>query len=817
MNILANLIKEAVDKYSSQIFIIERDIYRRKTYTYNELYNRAISICNYFLKSKIVKGDKVVIYFSNSSDYVALLWACAISGVIAVPLDFNSPIEFAEKIYKKVGAKKIFCSVFKKLAGCNCFFVEEMSTLYEKFESNSFMKECISEKDVFEIVFTSGTTSDPKGVVLTNVNLYSNIIAMRKMITFNLKHQSILSLLPLSHLFEQTAGFFCPIDQGVSIVYIQSRKPTMIIRAIKEEKIKSMITVPLFLETMKKRIEFEAEKIGKLNSFKYNLQKYSKYPSLIKKMIFRRIRKNFPNLEYFFVGGAELSSDVEKFWNDLGIIVLQGYGLTEASPVVSCNSPLVRKFGSVGKPLQGVEVKIENGEILVSGKNVFGEYYEDTKKTTETIKNNWLYTGDLGTFDDNGFLKITGRKKNMIISPSGLNVYPEDIERVITGFTEIKESVVMGLENGKKIVAVVILKKLLDKKSLSNLLERINSKLQSHQLLSELLVWPEQDFPKTTTMKIKRGLVEETIVHHKKITKEFSVEANDRLINLISIICQKDISQIKENSVLANIGLDSIRRIELAVKIEEVFNIDFNESGINEKSTVKDLRKMISSSENFKVESGISFLNSSFFNFVRIPLQGVMNLFSKSIYRLEVKGKENFDLIKKEQPLIFVCNHVSMFDTFTIYRALPISIRIKTFSAAARDFFFKNYITAVFGRLAYNAFAFSRKENVKQSLIDFGEIISEGNNVLIYPEGTRSRNGQLLEFKTGTGLMVWNTGVSVVPIKINGLYDVLPVGKIFPKFGRRIEIIFGKPLKFTKMQSPQEITEKLHEAVKNLK
>ena len=310
MGVIADLIKEAVRKYSKKTFIIQKDLYRRKEYSYQDIYDHALSICNYFNKSKIKKGDKTLIYLPNSSDYVSILWACALSGVIAVPIDFNSAPEFAEKIYKKVNARKIFCSVFKKIENGECCFFEEMEDIYGGYGHDFSLKEIINEEDVFEIVFTSGTTSDPKGVVLTNENLYFDIIAMRKMITFNLKHESILSLLPLSHLFEQTAGFFCPIEQGVKIVYIQSRKPAFIIETIGKEKIKSMITVPLFLETIKKKIESEAEKIGKLDLLNKNLERFSSYPGFIKKIIFRNIRKNFPNLEYFFVGGAELAPDV---------------------------------------------------------------------------------------------------------------------------------------------------------------------------------------------------------------------------------------------------------------------------------------------------------------------------------------------------------------------------------------------------------------------------------------------------------------------------------------------------------------------------
>jgi len=812
-SVLVNLIKEAVTKYSNKPFIIDREIYRRKTLTYRQIYRHSISFCSYFRERKIKKGDKILIYLPNSRDYASILWACALSGVIAVPIDFNVKPEFAEKIYHQVNAKLIFCSIYKNVGIKNKFYSEEIPAILnsKKYSAaESIINKKLKPSDIFEIVYTSGTTSEPKGVVLTNENLYSDIVAMRKMITFDLKNKAILSLLPLSHLFEQTAGFFCPIERGVSIVYIQSRKPSNIIQAIKEEKIRAMITVPLFLDSMKEKIEFEAERAGKLESLRYNLKAFSQLPKPFKRAVFRKITKNFPNLQYFFSGGAELSAETEEFWDNLGLTVLQGYGLTEASPVVSCNSSRTRKFGTVGKPLENIEVKIDDGEIIVRGKNVFKGYYKNQGKTHETLKSGWLQTGDLGTIDEEGFLRIIGRKKNVIISPSGLNIYPEDIEKVLSRFSELKEAVVLGLDSGKKIIAAIIPSRKLSEKEISSLLAEINSKLQSHQLLSEIYIWHDSEFPKTSTLKIKRGLVHEGILSNKSL-KSSEQQSSDKLINIISEVCQKPAKSMKENSGLVNFGLDSIKRIELSIKIEEAFGVDFDEDSVTEKTTLEDLRQIIKKHEKSKSESGINGFNSKFLNWPRLALQYLTFLLLKPWYSLEIKGREN---IPKENS-IFIANHASHFDTPLLLKSFPVKRRKSLFIAGAKDYFFKSRFKGNSLRLLFNVFAFSRTKNIKQSLLDFGKIIDKNGSILIFPEGTRSITGEIAEFKSGIGLLAQNMQVPVVPVRIIGTHSILPKGKTFPKRGK-VKIVFGKPRVFNKTQSMHEISRELKSEIEKL-
>lgn len=802
--LIQEIIKEAVKKYSSKVFIVEREAYRREEYTYQQIYDRSLSICAYFKKKDIKKGDKIMVYLPNSSDYTSIFWACALSGVVLVPLDFNSSPEFAEKIYGLTGSRLIFCSIYKKPQKGKKFFQEEMDSLYGQYSPKEICYN-LDEGDIFEIVYTSGTTSDPKGVILTNKNLASNITSSAKLMDFPVSQYSFLSILPLSHLFEQTVGLFLPILHGGKIVYLSSKKPASLLDAFKHEKITSIVSVPLFLDLLKSRILSKAKETGKDKQLLNLLEKTKNYPLIVREVIFHKIKSNFPYLKHIVSGGSALSLETEKFWNSLGIELLQGYGLTETAPVLTCNSKKEKKQGSVGKPLSGVELKIaSDGEILAKGDNVFIGYYKDDAQTARVFEAGWFRTGDIGKFDEDGFLFLTGRKKNMILSSSGLNIYPEDLEKVLNKIPGVDDSVVLGLDEGKTLAAVILSK---NKIKPEQLLMEANSKLAPSQKISKIIQWPDNEFPKTATQKVMRRKVEEGI-KLGKIKKEFTT---DPLFAIISEICRVSLKNIKENSKLINFGLDSVKRIELVTKIEESFNIEFDESLINEKTTILDLRKYLRGSSNEVKESGISFLNSKIFNPFRFLVQELSFLTLGLFYRVDVRGQENLP----KDNCIFIANHQSMLDTFALFKALPIGYRLNTCSAAAKDFFFENKITGFFGRMSFNAFGFARSGNTKQSLKDFSSLINKGKNVLIYPEGTRSREGKLLEFKEGIGILAWELNKKIIPIKLKGLYEILPVGRFFPRFGK-VQVIIGKPVKFNKMISPTQITKKLHSIIEEM-
>ncbi|MBT4352843.1 AMP-binding protein [archaeon] len=456
-------IERLVNYYNDREALIFKKTYRTQKWSYLDLYNYAHRIAGVFEEHGLKKGDKIIIYSYNCPEWGAILLACAISGIIAVPLDFNSNKKFVKKISDTVKSKILFCSRYKPIkTNSKQILIEDLFEHIKKHHKYR-CKANIKEDDILEIVYTSGTTSEPKGVIITNKNLVSNIRSLRLVFPLK-KHLKFLSIVPLSHMFEQTVGFFIPLRFGCQIVYTTSRKSSSIKDAMYDEKVTSIVAVPVILKTLMNKIKRTVERKNKTKQFEFLLNISKKLPFFTRRILFKKVLNNLsPKLKFFVVGGAPLNNDVEHFWNSLGVLVLQGYGLTETSPILTCNSFKHHKEGTVGQVLPNQKIKISNdNEIICSGENVTSGYYKNKNATNKSLVNGWFYTGDFGKFDEQGYLSIKGRKKNMILTSSGLNVYPEDIEKIINRIDFVKDSIVLGIKETKDtiIIAVILLKKI---------------------------------------------------------------------------------------------------------------------------------------------------------------------------------------------------------------------------------------------------------------------------------------------------------------------------------------------------------------------
>ena len=822
---VAYYMERLIEHYKDSPSLIYKKTFRTEKWTYLDLYDYAHRVAGLFEENKIKKGDKVIIYYYNCPEWGAILLACALSGVIAVPIDFNSKKEFVNRIAKKTNAKLIFSSAYKSILNRSReIFIEDLFEHIEKHHKYK-CKANIKEDDILEIVYTSGTTGDPKGVIITNKNLVSNIHSLR--ISMPLKNNLVfLSVVPLSHLLEQTVGFFVPLRFGCKIVYTLSRKSSTLIEAMQEEKVTTIVGVPILLKTLKDKIEREIQKENKLKKFSKYLDITAIYPLFLKRLLFRKIINQLsPKLRFFVVGGAPLDKTTEKFWDSLGILVLQGYGLTETSPIMTCNTFQNNKKGTVGKLLPDQEIKIaKDGEILCKGENVTKGYYKNQEATKESVKNGWFYTGDIGEFDKDNYLIIKGRKKNTILTSSGLNVYPEDIEQLLNEFEVVKDAVVLGLKDKKDILITgVILPEQNKKINTTQLIKDINLKLSSHQQLQKILVWPMKDFPRTPSLKIKRREVQEYLENNVKKNIKREIPEN-KLFEILSKLSNTNVSKIKSKSVLStDLAIDSLHRVELLSIIEEEYNVELEEDKITEKTTVEDILKMIKKTDVSGSLTKLSYINTSKIIVpLRIFLQFVFFMALRLFYNLKFIGKENLDTISG--PVIFAINHTSHLDTPTLLRALPFRFRSNIAFAAAQDYFFvkekdtnkllkKARLT--FLQLLLNVYPFSRGGNIKKSLKLTGKLLDKGISIGIYPEGTRSESGEMSNFKTGIGLIAVNMEVPVIPVKVTGLFEILPRGKMFPRFGKA-SVHFGKPIKIDKELSYIKIAENIENGVRCL-
>jgi long-chain acyl-CoA synthetase len=359
-----------------------------------------------------------------------------------------------------------------------------------------------------ELVFTSGTTGNPKGVILSHGNIVANARMAATAAPPTPQHR-VLSILPLSHMFEQTAGLNTPLSGGASLTYVGSLRPDVIFEAMSQNHITNMGCVPQVLQLFRDGIEREARKQGREQQFAraHRVARYLPLP--LRRVLFRGVLQRMGGaFEFFVTGGAFLDPELAGWWEMLGVKVLQGYGMTEASPIVSTDTLRERHPGTVGRPLPGVEVRIaDDGEILVRGANITTGYWRNDHATAEAFEDDWYKTGDLGELDERHCLRLRGRKKNLIVLANGMNVYPEDVERALLSDRRVKDAVVIGAARGQDVDvhAVLVLAKDVAAAEAAPIVRAANSHLAPHQAIRGHTLWPDDTFPLTPTLKPKRA------------------------------------------------------------------------------------------------------------------------------------------------------------------------------------------------------------------------------------------------------------------------------------------------------------------------
>ena len=818
METLVDLFKSFEKRGNEEVFIYRTGV-RRFTFSYLDLHNLSLKMASYLKIWGIKKGDKVAIWAPNSPSWAFSYFGILLSGAIIIPIDFASGKNRAENILKLSSAKFIIQSIYKfeKVTGVKTVMIEELDFI---LKSHKMIKKIIQPKseDIAEIVYTSGTTGNPKGVVLTHKNILTNILQGHNHL--KISHSlNFLSVLPMSHMLEQTVGFLTPLYRGDKIIFIRTIKPSAIMQTFKEEEVGVMLVVPRFLSLFKNTIERELSQKHLLGFLRLQITK---------KIIVKSIRKKFGrNFQMFITGGAALPIDVFIFWKDLGFRVIEGYGLTECSPIVSANTFDRQIAGSVGKPLKNIKVKLENNELLVKGENVFKGYYQNAKETGKAFKDGWFRTGDFVDIDKEGNIFIKGRKKDVIVNSSGINIYPQEIEAIINKEEDVRDSCVLGLDKGmgEEVHAVLLLKN--KDADASKIIKSANENLDPLVQIAGFFVWEEFDFPRTTTLKVQKFKVREKLLN---FSNNATVRSENTLITLLANVSKKPSEEIKENSILtSDLGLNSLGRLELINFLEQEYRVDLEDTIINQNTTVSDLRKLLEKREKTKDQKGLWFLtNNKLGTSLRKTMDFIFHIpLSHLFFDLEVKNLSNIKNIKKPAspqggPVVFISNHVSYLDQPAIMRALPRNLRYKTATAAREEFFFNEKgessiaqkILFLWTMVGFNTFLLPQKSGFRKSLTFMGKLIDNNVNILIFPEGTRTKDGKLQDFMSGLGLLAKELQIPIVPIKIIGMEKIYPRGAWFPKYGK-CTVIFGKPLEFT-TESPSEIIEKSRKAILDL-
>jgi long-chain acyl-CoA synthetase len=514
---LLDLLERSRSRYAERQALVLHGRDDRVCWTYADLAGHVDRFAAFIGERGVRPGDRVLLWAASQPWWAAVFFGCLKAGAVVVPLDARGAGDFTRRVADITRASLLVAGP-EQLKGFkeSALPVVSMDSLRELESSPAVPVEpvTVGEDDLVEIVFTSGTTGDPKGVMITHRNLISNVVSFEQYVPV-LPHFKLLSVLPLSHLFEQATGLCYVLMFGVSAIYVRSLQPSAIFEALEAERITTMTVVPQILSLFYEGIEREVRRTGKESAWRILHRIAPRVPFSLRRHLFRAVHQRLGgHFEFFVSGGAYLDPALAQRWENMGIKVVQGYGLTECSPGVAGTTLARRKLDSVGKPLPCCEVRLSpDGEILVRGENVTSGYWDNPEATAAAFEDGWYRTGDIGEFDSEGNLYLKGRVKNIIVLANGLNVYPEDVENTLVQHPAVRDAVVIGLRRGDADVDVHAVLLMHEPAKAAEVVKDANRRLASHQHISGWTIWPDEDFPRTPTLKAKRAPIVERIGH----------------------------------------------------------------------------------------------------------------------------------------------------------------------------------------------------------------------------------------------------------------------------------------------------------------
>jgi len=838
METLNDILEESARRFGGKTALLIKPGFRTREWSYLDLNDIVPRVARYLADSGIRRGDRVITLGVNRPEYGIAMLAALRAGAVAVPLDVSSTAEFVEKIAQRTRAAAILVTQqTKERARTLGLPIHEMEVLPDLARvKQPLPKPDIGPDDLAEVMFTSGTTGEPKGTMLTHRNLLSNAIAATQIFPIGPK-QRLLSFIPLSHIFEQGPGFLCVLVAGASVVYPTSRQPAVVRRTFKDRRVSMILITPAAVRSLFIAIERRAQSEGKAALFARLRRIARRLPMPLRRLLFVSVHRNFGGrFRYIVSGGAALDPALGEAWRELGVEVLQGYGLSETSPALTFNRLERNRFGSVGVPVPGVEVKVaSDGEVLARGPNIFKGYWENEEATRAALDGEWFHTGDLGKFDDDGFLWLHGRKKDMIALPDGLKVYPEDVENVLAADPRIQElatpvrptlAVVVGLERpGETLHVHAVFVEPRDTEVVAQIVRDANAKLSGSQQIRGWTIWPDDQFPTTPSQKVKkRDVIERLLTLGKSEPpprREAAAHELTEVERLVAQVANLPPDRVwPEAQLSADIGLDSLGRVDLLGVVEEELGVYIDDAALSPDAAVRDLERLVAEARDTKRDTGIYGwpLSPLVRSFGLLLQQTLLYPLVHVFYKVKITGREKLQGLKG--PVMFAPNHCLHWDNGIILMAIPMSWRWKLAVAAAADDVFGNKLNGVFSSILANAFPLAREGAIRRSLELLGARLDRQFSVLIYPEGKLTIGGPTQPFKSGTGLIAVEGATPVVPMKLK-----ITSVSILDHWDRRwerdrsngwrgnVEVVFGDPLYFAAGTSAAEATAKLEAAV----
>jgi long-chain acyl-CoA synthetase len=845
-----------------------------ESHTYAELQQMAEAVAGWLAARALRPGDRVAILADNHPRWVAAYLGIIAAGGTTVPLDTAYHADQVNKLLRDSGSVLLICDeVHAKVAKAALqgtdvgLVITDAHAASEAADSTSSSVEADFDSilsryretfspvprepdDVASLLYTSGTTADPKGVMLTHANLLGEADSV-----FTWAHigpgDAILGVLPLFHVLSQMANLLLPLVAGTRVVYLSTLNTTELLRALRERRVTAFAVVPQFFNLIHERIFKEVQHRGFLARFVFKrllranvfCRRFGFNPGRI---FFNKIHNLFGDrMRYLVTGGSRFDPKIAHDFYALGIDVLQAYGLTETCGGAFANSPEENVIGSVGKPFKGIEARIldpqvsddgspASGEILIRGPIVMKGYWNRPDATADVLKDGWLYTGDLGYFDARGHLFITGRKKDVIILANGKNVYPEEIEAHYLQSPFVKEICVMGIEEGgtEKLYAVVVpnfevlrQRKVVNAKEVIRFdIEGLSAQLASTKRIGGYEIWQE-DLPRTTTRKLKRFEIEKRVKAGKRdgsgelsvarpLTDEESAwleQADVRpALKIIREYAVGNPEQIRPaDNLELDLGLDSMRRVELLVAVEQELGGHVEESRLANVYTVRELVDAVLQS----AKSGKSLRPAQSFAGFSVVLREdptdpeaiaagksrpvtdtilyLLTRVAKWIWRLRAPIKyEGLENLPKA-PYLLCSNHQSFIDPLILLMILPWRVLLHLFAVGTSEVFGSGIMRRVARIL--RVVVVDPDANLIPAMRAGAYGLRHGMSLILYPEGERSIDGTPKIFKKGAAILSIHLQVPIVPIAIEGVFDAWPRGKPFQKFAP-LKLRFGRPI-----------------------
>lgn len=887
-------------RYGDDLAVVRVEGVRRRETSYRELARLAGRFAALLELRGIGLGDRVLLWAENSAEWMAAFYGTMLRGALAVPLDAYGSAEFALRVAADVRPKLVvgdaaFLSLLKPApsqvsksgsetpsmiregdesrAPWPTMAFEEWSALLPAHEAGPAAG--LSRDTPLQILFTSGTTGEPKGIVHTHGNVLASVDPIERGAQPYMRYERIfhplriLHTLPLSHVFGQTMGLWVPALFAAEVHFENRLVAPRLVEAIRRERISVLAAVPRVMALLKTHLETAipglAERVANSKGMK----------SLRRWWVFRDLHRAL-GLKFWALvsGGGTLPGPLEQFWNAVGLVVVQGYGMTETTALITLNHPFHVARGTIGRPLPGRELKLgPDGEVLVRGPMISDALWSGGR--LQRTKSEWLSTGDLAEETGTGELRFLGRKSEVIVTAAGVNIHPEDLEEALEQERCVKGCAVVPLETAHGMEPYAVLAVRGGEAQAQEAVENANARLAEFQRVGRWTVWPEPDLPRTSTGKVRRKVVASWVAKHAQSNGHMNGavpgarEQSDWLYTMVAGIAGEHPVGDDGLRLSEDFHLDSLGRVQLAAALEERLGELPRTPALEELKTLGELRRWAGAERGnekgaatdqeaglagtvqketelavSRTEAQVSDLvaaeaEKSTYLYPHWPWWAPVALVRAAFLELIVQpliwllAKPRVvrrHVLDTKEPMLIVGNHVTAYDGPLIEYALPGAIRRRTAIAMSGEMLedFRHFRDPerkrfmLLGPIAYflvtalyNVFPLPRRRDFQRSFAHAGAALDCGLHVMVFPEGTRSATGELARFRPGIGMLVKQAHARVLPVAVRGLGALKEQGRGWFRSGT-IEVCVGEPLRFRTDQSEAEITARLQTEVKRL-